>query len=176
MKINQFYIRAFILSFAAGAIAVCGIVTPARAQTPQTSPSAVKKECKMTVIATSDSIGKDGKYKVRIIQDKDGQITESDTLIPGMGGVVYGHEMRVPREFDREIFNECMPGPQGFAIPNRGESLNDVLGDIPMSRVKSYKVIDKKGGKRIIIDIQDAPLGSDHPNVICIKTPDHPQR
>jgi len=160
---KQFYNRAFLLSFAAGLITACGIVTPAKAQTPQTkevktiivsspdqgkqekkitvisSPSAGKKECKMTVIATSDSTGSE------------------------------------PQEFDHEIFNECMPGHQVLAMPNRGESLNDVLGDIPMSRVKSYKVIDKKGGKRIIIDIQDAPLGGDHSNVIYMGIP-HPGR
>jgi len=42
-----------------------------------------------------------------------------------------------------------------------------VLGNIPMSRVKSYKIIDKKGGKRIIIDVQD-DQGFGRNNVIYI--------
>lgn len=35
------------------------------------------------------------------------------------------------------------------------ESLNDVLGDIPMSSVRSYQIKERKGGKRIIIDVSD---------------------
>jgi len=48
-----------------------------------------------------------------------------------------------------------MQGPDVIGPQRGGESLSDVLGNIPMSRVKSYKIIDKKGGKRIIIDLQD---------------------
>ncbi len=59
-------------------------------------------------------------------------------------------------ELENEFFGGAAPGPQVFAMPDKGESLSDVLGNIPMSRVKSYKIIDKKGGKRIIIDVQDA--------------------
>jgi hypothetical protein len=62
-----------------------------------------------------------------------------------------------PEEFNHEFFNRRERGPQVFTMPERGESLSDVLGDIPMSKVKSYKIIDKKGGKRIIIDLGDGP-------------------
>ncbi|MFH1297594.1 MAG: hypothetical protein ABIJ04_10015 [Bacteroidota bacterium] len=40
----------------------------------------------------------------------------------------------------------------------KGESLSDVLGDIPMSAVKSYKIRETKNGKRITIEISDDPL------------------
>lgn len=42
--------------------------------------------------------------------------------------------------------------------PNRGESLSDVLGDIPMSAVKSYKIKETKTGKRITIEVSDDAL------------------
>lgn len=52
--------------------------------------------------------------------------------------------------------NSCEP----FRIraPKRGESLSDLLGDIPMSAVKSYKIKETKEGKRIIIDVSDDAL------------------
>ncbi len=62
-----------------------------------------------------------------------------------------------PEYFENEIFNHQAPGPNVIISKRRGESLLDVLGDIPMNRVKSYKIIDKKGGKRIVIDIEDGP-------------------
>jgi|GEM_PF-681910 hypothetical protein len=70
---------------------------------------------------------------------------------------------------ENEFYSNDALGPQVFAVPDKGESLSDVLGNIPMSRVKSYKIIDKKGGKRIIIDVQDAQdFGRN--NVIYIKS------
>ena len=38
---------------------------------------------------------------------------------------------------------------------NRGETLSDVLGDIPMSAVKSYKIKETRNGKKIIIEVDD---------------------
>jgi hypothetical protein len=38
------------------------------------------------------------------------------------------------------------------------ETLSDIIGDIPMDRVTSYKIKDKKNGKRIIIDVENAPF------------------
>jgi hypothetical protein len=70
-------------------------------------------------------------------------------------------------ELENEFFNRSFQAPRVFAMPGKGESLSDVLGNIPMSRVKSYKIIDKKGGKRIIIDVQDGPDFSGN-NVIYI--------
>ena len=44
-----------------------------------------------------------------------------------------------------------------------------------MSRVKSYKIIDKKGGKRIIIDLEDGPFPGHGDQVIYINGSGHPQ-
>ncbi|MEI7490840.1 MAG: hypothetical protein WCK92_05535 [Bacteroidota bacterium] len=81
-----------------------------------------------------------------------------------------------PEGFEHGFFNQQGPGPQVFSMPKRGESLSDVLGDIPMSRVKSYKVIDKKGGKRIIIDLEDGPFFESGSNVIYINGTGHSGR
>ena len=44
----------------------------------------------------------------------------------------------------------------------RGESLSDVLGNIPMSAVTSYKIKETKNGKRITIEVSDnAFFGND---------------
>jgi hypothetical protein len=40
-----------------------------------------------------------------------------------------------------------------------------------MSRVKSYSIKDRKNGKRIIIDVEDAPLVTEHDNVIILRNP-----
>lgn len=59
----------------------------------------------------------------------------------------------------RNGWQEYSHGPQVMVLPGRGgESLMDVLGNIPISRVKSYKVIDKKSGKRIIIDLDNPKM------------------
>jgi len=81
-----------------------------------------------------------------------------------------------PEGFNHEFFNQWTPGPQVLSIPKRGESLSDVLGNIPMSRVKSYKIIDKKGGKRIIIDLEDGPLFESGDRVIYLNGAGRPQR
>ncbi len=43
-------------------------------------------------------------------------------------------------------------------------TLSDLIGYIPMSRVKGYTVKDTKNGKRIVIDVEDAPLMERHDN------------
>lgn len=40
----------------------------------------------------------------------------------------------------------------------RRETLSDMLGDIPLDNIKSYSIKDRKGGKRIIIDVEDYPV------------------
>jgi hypothetical protein len=54
---------------------------------------------------------------------------------------------------------------------DRGQSLNDVLGDIPMSRVKSYSIKDTKNGKRIVIDLENGPLVEQENKIIVIREP-----
>jgi len=43
-------------------------------------------------------------------------------------------------------------------IGPKGNTLDELLGPIPMERVKSYQIKERKGGKRIIIDVDDAPV------------------
>jgi hypothetical protein len=58
-----------------------------------------------------------------------------------------------------------------FRYNHDSPTLSDILGDIPMERVKSYSIKDRKNGKRIIIDIEDAPLLDNHERVIVIREP-----
>ncbi|HNW72828.1 MAG TPA: hypothetical protein PKN44_04320 [Bacteroidales bacterium] len=97
----------------------------------------------------------------------------------GKGGNVRIH--RFPQGFNYDYDFECpelpeLPeweSPEGFRfdcpVPcpdhrilnfSRGErgSLNELLGDIPMDRVKSYSIKDRKNGKRIVIDLEDGPF------------------
>jgi hypothetical protein len=53
----------------------------------------------------------------------------------------------------------------------RSESLNDLLGDIPMERVKSYSIKDTKNGKRITIELNNEPLIEHHRDVIILRAP-----
>ncbi len=74
-------------------------------------------------------------------------------------------------EFNEEtapgMFNEENPG----MFKRRGESLNDLLGDIPMERVKSYSIKDTKDGKRIIIELNKEPIIEHQREVIIIRSP-----
>ena len=51
------------------------------------------------------------------------------------------------------------------------QTLNDILGEIPMDRVVSYSIKDRKNGKRIIIDLNDAPMFEKQDRVIIIREP-----
>lgn len=50
--------------------------------------------------------------------------------------------------------------------PKRGESLSDVLGDIPMSSVINYKIKETKNGKRITIEVSDDVLFDSDEDII----------
>jgi hypothetical protein len=63
-----------------------------------------------------------------------------------------------------------------FRAGGHGQSLNDLLGDIPMDRVKNYSVKDTKNGKRIVIDLNDGPLVERQDRVIVIREPGRGQR
>ncbi|MEI7896055.1 MAG: hypothetical protein WCJ26_03390, partial [bacterium] len=52
-----------------------------------------------------------------------------------------------------------------------GQTLNDLLGEIPMERVTSYSIKDHKNGKRIVIDLSDAPMFENQPRVVVIQAP-----
>lgn len=48
----------------------------------------------------------------------------------------------------------------------REETLSDLIGEIPLDQVKQYSIKERKGGKRIIIDIDDAPVVTQRDRII----------
>jgi hypothetical protein len=81
-----------------------------------------------------------------------------------------------PDDFDFEgVPPACMPD-QFMDFAPQGKMLNELLEPIPMDRVKNYQIKERKGGKRIIIDVDDEPVGpANHKEVIIIngKRMDH---
>lgn len=74
-----------------------------------------------------------------------------------------------------EEFDEGTPGMlhnrmQGM-MRGKGESLNSVLGDIPMDHVKSYSIKETKHGKKITIELNDEPLVEHQQKVIIMRSP-----
>ena len=57
-----------------------------------------------------------------------------------------------------------------------GQTLNDLLGEIPMERVVSYSIKDRKNGKRIIIDLNDAPMFEKQDRIVVIREPGRMQQ
>lgn len=55
-------------------------------------------------------------------------------------------------------------------------SLNDLIGRIPMERVKSYSVKQLKDGKRITIDVENGPIFENEDDVIIIRNNQRPVR
>jgi hypothetical protein len=172
-----------------------------------TSPEKGKKTQNYVVTAkTTDN--KDGKIKLHIIKEADGEKKVIDTTIEFTGqvdaeqlekmcekmnckmkdleckmkileGFDYNFEMPdmpsppcCPEQFG--FWNHPVPSPgiQMWDMPRGEETLSDVLGEIPMSRVKSYKITDTKGGKKIVIEVEDGPMfGGRSDNMIYIKAP-----
>jgi hypothetical protein len=54
--------------------------------------------------------------------------------------------------------------------------LNELLGDIPMDRVKSYSVKERKNGKRIVIDVENSPSIDQRKEMIIIKSGSKPKK
>jgi hypothetical protein len=71
--------------------------------------------------------------------------------------------LRDCRGFGSEWFNMQSHG--------KGQTLNDLLGEIPMDRVVSYSIKDRKNGKRIIIDLNDAPMFERQEKIVIIREP-----
>jgi hypothetical protein len=71
------------------------------------------------------------------------------------------------------MWEEMTPAPRLRIHRNErgGQSLNDLLGDIPMDRVKNYSIKDTRNGKRIVIDLNDEPVVDRKSNVIVIREP-----
>jgi hypothetical protein len=71
--------------------------------------------------------------------------------------------------YEGEFFT-C-PDKRNFQWRNKEQTLSDIIGDIPMDRVKSFSIKDRKNGKRIIVDIEDAPLLEKKEKVIIMSEP-----
>lgn len=80
-----------------------------------------------------------------------------------------------PQPLIEEFNDENTPGEWNEEtrrmFKGKGESLNDLLGDIPMDRVKSYSIKDTKDGKRIIIELNKEPIIEHQRDVIIIHSP-----
>jgi arginine decarboxylase-like protein len=48
-----------------------------------------------------------------------------------------------------------MEGGDFFRYKSRGETISDVIGDIPMDKVRNYSIKNTKYGKKIVIEIED---------------------
>ncbi len=80
-----------------------------------------------------------------------------------------------PQKFLKEFKDENGRGDlnEEYQYRSKGEdkSLNDLLGDIPMDKVKRYSIQDTKDGKRIVIELKKDPFIERHRDVIIIRTP-----
>ena len=74
-------------------------------------------------------------------------------------------------EFNDDNAPEILNEENNRVFRGRGESLNDILGDIPMDRVKSYSIKDTKDGKKIVIELKNGPMIEHHRDVVIIRPP-----
>ncbi len=82
-----------------------------------------------------------------------------------------------PERPELGFFNEFPePGmaPRIRSFNGRGETLSDLLGDIPLSNVKHYSIKERKNGKRIIIDLSNDPVFEKQERVVIIREPRRP--
>jgi len=68
---------------------------------------------------------------------------------------------------------ECTHGAMNVMKCRKGESLSDVLGNIPMSAVKSYKIKETKDGKKIVIEVSDEWSFSNDMDIMILGRPPH---
>jgi hypothetical protein len=47
------------------------------------------------------------------------------------------------------------PDKRIYRFKNKGETISDIIGEIPMDRVRNYSVKNTKYGKKIVIEIED---------------------
>jgi len=77
------------------------------------------------------------------------------------------------RDMEDRDWEQMAPEHQQRVLRSGGhrQTLTDVLGEIPMDRVVNYSIKSRKNGKRIIIDLNDAPLFEQQDRVIVIHEP-----
>jgi hypothetical protein len=92
---------------------------------------------------------------------------ELEGIDPGPDMVDFTWEQRAPELQHRVLRYDRQGG---------GQTLTDILGDIPMDRVVSYSIKDRKNGKRIIIDLNDAPMFERQERVVVIREPGRAHR
>jgi hypothetical protein len=115
--------------------------------------------------------------KLKVVTSDNGKVTVMDTTITTDNPDVlkeYQYKMEVMDDQMKEINDQmklegCFPGMpfdfnwNGFEMdddqvmfaPSFPGQFESILGSIPMGAVKGFKIKEKKGGKRIIIDIDD---------------------
>ena len=80
-----------------------------------------------------------------------------------------------PQPLIEEFNDDNLPGMSqernNSFFRSHSQSLNDILGDIPMDRVKSYSIKDTKDGKKIVIELKNGLVVENHNKVIIIHTP-----
>ncbi len=84
--------------------------------------------------------------------------------------------MAPPQGMDEQMRERMGPGSERrmMRMEGHGPTLNDMLGNIPMYRVVSYSIKDRKGGKRITIDLNDAPMFGRQEKIIIMREPPPP--
>lgn len=120
--------------------------------------------------------------RLKIKKDDNGKTTVIDTtfsLATPARSQGYDYEFEVPCPPDVPPPMKRREGFEGdywpdrdmrtFQYENKRPTLSDILGDIPLDRVKSYSIKDRKKGKRIIIDIEDAPLIMNQDRMIFLR-------
>jgi hypothetical protein len=141
----------------------------------------VKKEIEKVIVLGNG--GKHARYKIRSMPDEFNYNFE----IPPVPECPMDLEELKEFEFEgispcremEECFREQMEqaeGPKVIRMGGHRQTLSDILGDIPMDRVVSYSIKDRKNGKRITIDLNDAPLFEEDNRVIVIRDPERKER
>jgi hypothetical protein len=133
------------------------------------------KQMRFEIALSSDdsaSAGSEGKRIMKVYS------FGGDEDSPEGDGGEFNYSFNVPCHPECMEMQECMEqmnwegagNKMQFMHPgSQGSTLSDLLGDIPMERVKSYSIKDRKNGKRIIIDIDDAPLMEKQDRMIYIQ-------
>lgn len=78
-----------------------------------------------------------------------------------------------------DCFNFRGAFPHHRMVPfggNEQGGLNELLGDIPLERVTSYSVKERKNGKRIVIDIENGPSVDKRKEMIIIQKGAKPKK
>lgn len=136
----------------------------------------IKKEIDKVIV-----IGKGGKHaRIRMQQMPEGfdyqfeipPIPDCQMLLEDIEELEMD-KMDLAREMENFHWEQRAPRMERrmLRMDNHRQTLTDVLGDIPMDRVKSYSIKDRKDGKRIIIDLNDAPMFDREKDVIIIREP-----